>query len=177
MLAVAGEAAGVGEARARLEALWDLHAIDVRRVLGAFGLSGDRLDEALQDTFARLGAALARLDPTRPARAFLLGIARHVAVDATARARRTEGLGARDPIGRESTEGRAERRELRGLVRTSLAELEPELRTALLLRHVGGLTMEELAEALECSVPTARARLAAAGHLLAGELRRRGVVP
>jgi len=42
---------------------------------------------------------------------------------------------------------------------------------------VTGLTMEELAGSLGCSVPTARSRLRQAARLLATELRRRGVVP
>ena len=58
-----------------------------------------------------------------------------------------------------------------------LSALEPELRTAIVLRHVNGLTMQELATALDCSVPTARNRLRRAAHLLARELRLRGVVP
>lgn len=177
MVTLMGEAAaGVGR-RAALEALWDAHARDVRRLLAAFGLRGEALEEALQETFVRLGAALSRLAPGRSPRAFLMGIARHVAVDATGRARRVEGLGTREPTGGERPEAGAERRELEGLVRQALDELEPELRAALHLRHVGGLTMEELADALACSVPTARARLIAAGHRLAGGLRRRGVVP
>jgi RNA polymerase sigma-70 factor (ECF subfamily) len=178
MVLVAGEpGTRAGALEDELGAVWDRHAQDARRVLAAFGLREERLDDALQETFARLGAALRRGGEARSPRAFLLGIARHVAVDVTARARRTEPL-AREPQGREGApDERAAQRELAGLVRAACEELPAELRSALHLRHVGGLTMEELAEALDCSVPTARARLTAAGHRLAGELRRRGVVP
>jgi RNA polymerase sigma-70 factor (ECF subfamily) len=174
------EETGVAERRAALGGLWDAHAGGARRLLAAFGLRGDGLDDALQEVFVRLGAALARLDAPA-SRAFVYGVARHVAVDATTRARKVEGLGVRDPVdgGRAAGDpaGRAEERELAGLVRAAAAELEPELQAALHLRHLNELTMEELAAALECSVPTARARLVSAAHLLAAALRRRGVVP
>ena len=178
MVLVAGEAqTGSEQRRAELEALWDRHAQDARRVLAAFGLRGERLEDAVQETFLRAGGALARQVETRSPRAFLLGIARHVAVDATARARRTQGLAQEPPERGRGPEARAERREVAALVRAASEELAPELRAALHLRHVGGLSMEELAQALGCSVPTARARLVSAGHLLAAGLRRRGVVP
>lgn len=167
----------VAERRAALGGLWDAHAGGVRRLLAAFGLRGDGLDDALQEVFVRLGAALLRLDAPA-SRAFVYGVARHVAVDATARARRVDGLGSEPAERAPGDPARAaEQSELSGLVRSAAAELEPELQAALHLRHLNELTMEELAAALECSVPTARARLVSAAHLLAAALRRRGVVP
>ncbi len=68
----------------------------------------------------------------------------------------------------------AERREQ---VAAALEALEREHRTVIALRHVNGLGMGELAQALTCSRPTARARLRSASHLFALELRRRGLVP
>lgn len=77
----------------------------------------------------------------------------------------------------DSASGKVARAEERALVGQALAALEPDVRAALVLRHVNGLTMRELAAGLGCSVPTARQRLRGAAHLLARELRRRGVVP
>lgn len=177
MVLVAGSAKGEAALRSELEGLWDDHAPSARRVLAAFGLRGERLDDALQETFVRAAAALRRGTETRSSRGFLLGIARHVAVDLTARARSTEGLGA-EPLDRgRGPAARVERAELAALVRAASDELDPALRAALHLRHVGGVTMEELAQALACSVPTARARLSEAAARLAAGLRRRGVVP
>ena len=51
-----------------------------------------------------------------------------------------------------------ELRELYGVV----ASMAPELRVPLLLRRVEGLTLEEIAESVGCSLATAKRRLAAA---------------
>ena len=51
-----------------------------------------------------------------------------------------------------------ELRELYGIV----ASMAPELRVPLLLRRVEGLTLEEIAESVGCSLATAKRRLAAA---------------
>ena len=72
---------------------------------------------------------------------------------------------------------RLERAEADGLVQDALAALKPEQRSALALRHTSRLTMRELADALSCSVPTARSRLREAARLFAAELRTRGLVP
>jgi RNA polymerase sigma-70 factor (ECF subfamily) len=166
--------AGDGEA---FGALYDRHAGDVQRVvLGLrLGLGREEVEDAVQETFLRALRDLGRYDPARPLRGWVLGIARNVAVD---RCRRADvraatplddaALASGGPAGDEE----ASRVERAALVGRALAALEPEQRAALALRHVDGVTMEELALALDCSVPTARARLRAAAHLLAAALRR-----
>lgn len=170
--------------RDAVAALYDRHAPDVRRLLGALGLRGAAVDDGVQETFLRLLADLRRgarrYDPTRALRPYVLGIARHVAVDVARRASRRPA----EPLdGRALADGGAAppqdaaRREARELVHDAMAALEPDLAHALTLRHVAGLSMEELAEALGCSVPTARARLVAGAARMTGELRRRGLAP
>ena len=77
---------------------------------------------------------------------------------------------------RSDTPERAERAERRDLVQDALAALAPEQRAALALRHATRLTMQELANSLSCSIPTARSRLREAAHRFSVELRSRGVL-
>lgn len=166
---------------AALGALYDELARDVQRCLVALrlGLRPLEVEDAVQETFLRLFRALDRLDPARPAKAYALGIARHVAQDLVRRreVRRTE---EGDPDQRPSdrrTSDLAERSEEAALVQEALAALSLAEREVLALRHQAELTMEALAGALRCSVPTARNRLREAARRFAQELRARGVVP
>lgn len=170
-----------GDAEA-LGDLYDRHAREVQRLLLALRVGLDRasLDDALQETFLRLlaDAKRGRYDSSRPLRPYLLGMARNVAV--TFARRRREA-----PMANESErgDGRAEPpelaigRETSSRVAAALVALDPEMRSLLVLKHEHGLTMIELAAALRCSVPTARARLGEAAVRFARELRRCGLDP
>jgi RNA polymerase sigma-70 factor (ECF subfamily) len=166
---------------AALGALYDLLAADVQRCLVALriGLSPVEVEDALQETFLRLFRGLDRLDPARSPKAWALGIARHVAHD-MARRRRVRRAEEGDPD-RRAGEGRTSDAVARGeesaLVREALDALPDAEREVLALRHQSRLTMEALAGALRCSVPTARGRLRAAASRFAAELRARGVLP
>ena len=171
--AEAGEADAFGELYAEL-------APEVQRFLLGLRLPLSRgdLEDALQETFLRVLEGLPAFDRERSLVAYALGIARHVALDLCRR-----GPPAPAPVdpdaleGERSTSERVRQREHAELVEDALAALPAKLRTALTLRHVNRLKMSELAEALGCSLPTARARLEAAGLQLGQELRRLGVVP
>ncbi len=129
-----------------------------------------------EHTFLRLirlhreHGALPTFDASRSLTAYVLGVARHVALDLCRRPR-TDQLDETSVAKGEEPGRELERRDL---VERAMASLEPDHRTALVLRHVSGLSMEELSQALDCSVPTARARVEDAGRLLALDLRRRG---
>lgn len=164
--------------------LYDRLAPDVARFLRGVSrrLRGARLDDAVQETFVRLLSRLPKLQQTAQLRAYTLGVARHVALDALRRAetrgRRELEVGARRlREAAEPADARLERAELAALGRELLDDLDPELRLVISLRHVSQLTMPELAIALGCSVPTARSRLRMAVRRLAAALRERGVDP
>lgn len=162
-------------------AIYDQHVQDVHRLLLGLrlGLSREELEDAVQETWMRVLRDLPRYDTGRALRPWILAIARHVAVDRCRRAqvRAAESLepGALVDGGASPGAETAARAERAGLVAAAMAALDPEHRAALALRHLDGLSMDDLAVALGCSVPTARARLRGAAHLLAGELRRRGL--
>lgn len=141
------------------------------RVLDAAGC-----EDALQEAFLRLVDKLPALEEPARVRGYALGIARHVALDLARRAR-PAGL---EP-GREAAAPAAEagllEAERAAIVNGALAALPAPLHEALALRHLAGCTLAELACALDCSLPTARARLREAAAQLALELRRRGLDP
>lgn len=59
----------------------------------------------------------------------------------------------------DSPEGLALQEELRHAVEGAIAALPEELRTAILLREIDGLSYEEIAQAMECPVGTVRSRI------------------
>jgi len=165
--------------RAALASIYADLAGDVARYLRSLrlGLDHQELEDAVQEAFLRLFRSLRGFERGRALRPFVLGIARNVAIDRLRRRRPAADVAVeRLPGGAPAADGAA-RAERSDLIGAALAAIEPELRTALALRHTAGLSMRELGEALGCSQPTARARLREAAHLLAVELRRRGVVP
>lgn len=135
-------------------------------------LSQSELEDATQETFLRLFVDLQRLDPSRSARSYVLGIARHIALD-ICRKKRPPIL--REPGAAPAVVDDIARGEESLLVQQALAALSPEHRTLLSLRHVSHLTQRELAQTLGCSRPTVRARLQRAARAFALELGRRGV--
>lgn len=144
------------------------------------GLAPAELQDAVQDTFVRLFGQLDRLDGTRSLQPYVLGIARHVALDLLrkkARPEKAAGSGIERMADSTDVAGAVERGEQDVLVAQTLDALQPDQRAVLTLRHINGLTMEQLATSLGCSVPTARSRLRSAARALAGELRQRGVLP
>lgn len=59
----------------------------------------------------------------------------------------------------DSPEGVVMREELRETVENTIASLPDELRTAIMLREIDGLSYEEIAHAMECPVGTVRSRI------------------
>jgi RNA polymerase sigma-70 factor (ECF subfamily) len=59
----------------------------------------------------------------------------------------------------DSPEGIVLREELREVVETTIGLLPEELRTAIMLREIDGMSYEEIARAMECPVGTVRSRI------------------
>jgi RNA polymerase sigma-70 factor (ECF subfamily) len=66
--------------------------------------------------------------------------------------------------------GEAERSEVAARVQAALLRLSPKLRAIAVLRYVEGLSYEDLAEVLACSMGTVKSRLSRAHAALAAEL-------
>jgi len=61
--------------------------------------------------------------------------------------------------------------EIAGTVQAALDELPEDLRTAILLRELEGLSYEEIADAMECPVGTVRSRIFRAREAIDKHLR------
>lgn len=168
------------EAESAFRSIYERHARAVYRFLERLLGDQESAEDALQETFVRLHRGLKSFDPTRPLRPFLFSVARNVAIDAI-RARqkrpRPDALPPEQPaVASPDSSEAASRSERRKLVHDALAALAPEHRALLLLRHVEGQKLEEIADSSDCTVRTAYNRLRAASVLLERELKRRGVL-
>eukprot|EP00913_Durusdinium_trenchii_P028510 g26738.t1 len=67
-------------------------------------------------------------------------------------------------------------RELAELVDEMLAEIPEEQRMTFVLHHVSGLTLSEVADAMDTTLPTSKSRLRLAREKLSEKLQRRGVI-
>lgn len=59
----------------------------------------------------------------------------------------------------DTPEGLALSDEIRETVQDAIAELPPDLRTAIVLREIEGMSYEEIAQTMECPVGTVRSRI------------------
>jgi RNA polymerase sigma-70 factor (ECF subfamily) len=71
----------------------------------------------------------------------------------------------------ETPEGFAMQEELRRTVESAMAELPEELRTAIMLREIDGLSYEEIATAMDCPVGTVRSRIFRAREAIDARIR------
>lgn len=166
--------------RAAEEMLYRRHAPSVLRLATRLLRSREDALDVLQDTFV---AAFEDIGALRDPDAFRSWVHR-VAVRLVHRRFRRRKLLAMLGLGREaeaisledladervSPESRVELRWLDG----ALAKLDDKTRIAWMLRHVEGLSLEETADACECSLATAKRRIAA-GDAVVKEHAGRGV--
>ena len=166
--------------------LFDQHSPAVWRFLKDLLRDEAAADEATQETFVRAHARLGSMREETRLISWLLGIARHVYLEA----RRREGAVAYLDVADDTheplleavqpsptPESRLLDRELEGLLAEALGGLREERRAALLLRIDHGLAYEDIAQVMNWSLPKVkneihRARLQLrerlAGHVGAG---------
>lgn len=156
--------------------LHERHAAVALRFLRALCGSEVAAQDAFQETLLRALEALPRFEPGRSFRAWLLGVARHAALDLLRRerVRAAEPL-PKTPLPARVTPCRLEQAELAALVHHALDALPKDLRRACELRQLEGGSHQAVADALGCSLSTAKTRQRQALTLLAQELRRRGL--
>lgn len=131
------------------------------------GNPDDALDVA-QEALLRLFGTLARVDPERPIRPYLLRIVRNLVWDQL-RKRRVRKTRSLEDEGRElvldppdpslGPEDLAARRELQRILWTQLATLPARQREVVALRDYMGLSYAEIARALRIPVGTVMSRL------------------
>lgn len=140
-----------------------------RRVLNiAYQFTGrrDEAEELAQEVFLRVFRSLRQFDLTTHFVPWLVRVSRNLCIDEhRSRAREKAALVA-DEVDPERTEDTGaspyrnlEEKELEQRVRRGLAELGEELRTALVLRDLQGLSYSEIAEVLHLAVGTVKSRI------------------
>lgn len=167
--------AQAGESAA-FRALFERHVVAVRRFLRDLLRQSDAADDATQETFARAHAQLQKLTDHDRFKPWVLGIARNVAFEAR-RVRQHDELDDDDDstpsavIPSPDPEAVLLDAELQQHFNEALGVLSPNRRAALLMRVDHGLGYDEIAAALNWSIPTVkneihRARLKLRAHLL-----------
>ena len=154
---------GAGEATRAFEALYRRHRSYVLRVAMRFARDRDIALDALQETFCYL---LRKFPPEGEGlelkaklTSLLYPVAKHYAMDMRRKADRESSADA-------APEPRAPDPPPSG-IEGALSRLSPERREVLVLRFVDGLTMEEIAAALDIPVGTVKSRT----HLAIRQLR------
>ncbi|MFT3743243.1 MAG: sigma-70 family RNA polymerase sigma factor [Pyrinomonadaceae bacterium] len=75
-----------------------------------------------------------------------------------------------EPRGGEMQQLMAETAEISGSIQREVAKLRPKLREPIILKYVEGLSYQEIAEVLECSIGTVASRLNRGHKILASRL-------
>ena len=151
-----------GESAALAE-LMDRYAPGLMRYATHFLQSADDADEVLQDTFVRAERAIRRGVRPDQLSAWLFRITVN-----RCRSRRKQfwrfigGEAGEAVIARASTAPRAEDHEWRDEISRALAQLSAPTREAFLLKHVEGLTYEEMTSITGAGIPALKMRVSRA---------------
>lgn len=125
----------------------------VSRTLGRLGIAPSDLPDGVHDVFVIVYRKWGELDPTRPVRPWLYGIARKWAAGARRKTRELadDALDPAAPANGSHYE--------RDLLWRALAALDDDRRDVVVLHDLDGFTSKEIAEALDLSPNTVRSRL------------------
>ena len=141
----------------------------------AVRMLGDREDaqEALQDAFIRAYRALSRCDDPERFGSWLFSILVNRCRTAGARATRRSRTFVSDEAAAHVAvdDQRAEQAAMREEIERALAQLDPDQREAFLLKHVEGLSYEEIAELTGAGVSALKMRVKRACDRLRGLLQ------
>jgi RNA polymerase sigma-70 factor (ECF subfamily) len=144
------------------DSLYQQHGIAVLRYLRS-KLSSDYAEDLLQETFVQAMQSRAQMKSVKSPRAWLIAIARHLALNQQRVLRRSEAL--REDLAQSAPAADARL----DAMRDAIAQLSPVLREALEFRLRDGLSYEEIADVLAIPVGTVRSRL----HHALRELKQR----
>lgn len=143
--------------KARLRELFKAHADLIWRLIRRQGLTADQADDGLQQSFM---VALERLDEIKPGseRSFLCSTAILVTRGLT---RRREDLPGDlpDRASEANPESELEQKRRRALLQRVLDQLDDDLRWALVLHEIEGLSKRECSEALQIPEGTVASRV------------------
>ena len=161
----------MGRAKLRIplpfEQIMQRHEREIMRYLLRVSGNGADAADLFQETWLRAYRAYPRLEPTSEIRPWLYAIAvnlcRNRARDGARRARMTVAAGKKNSPAERTAANEAGFAENDGYaavrLRELLASLPPKQRQALHLRYFAGLDFAQIAAAMSCSEPSARANV------------------
>jgi RNA polymerase sigma factor (sigma-70 family) len=192
-------ATGMGQERSEgplsIDAGFASEVESFRRVVSAViasilrqGIRHADVEDCTHETFERAYRSRERLRPGEPLRPWLLGIARHVALD-TVRARQRRGrmivtdrvdqdeaLVERVPDSAPSAQEQLERAQRSALLRNAMESLPADLGRALVMYHVDGLAYRDIAERMNVPIGTVCTWISRGRRAVASALEERGVL-
>jgi RNA polymerase sigma-70 factor (ECF subfamily) len=156
------------------KAFGELYMFYAPRVFSvAYGLLMDREDalEVTQVTFLRAWRAFGRFDLTRPLYPWLYKIARNRCYSRLADRKRQPALLELEDTRCANGNNRSKLVDLREDISRALAQLKPEFREIIILRHFEELSYKEIAMVVGCPEGTVMSRLHAARRALRHHLQ------
>ena len=162
-----------GEERApSFKEVYDEHFRFVWRIVRRLGIDGEQVDDVVQDVFVVVHRRLGDFEGRSSAKTWLYGIVRRVVADHRRTLRRKPGHEVADipaesdpdvmTSGDQSPQASVEQSERVRLLHRLLGELDDDKRDVFVLSELEGLTMVEIAEALDVNANTIASRLRAA---------------
>lgn len=163
----------------------------LQRLVGRFVRDTDRVDDLVQESFIRAYRALPRFRGDSAFYTWLYRIAVNTAKKALMEDRRSPVWSASDrPIGSGESDGEQETlppggeprdeatpeailasRQVAQAVQAAVDDLSEELRQAIVLREIEGLSYDEIAQLMGCPIGTVRSRIFRAREAIAQRLR------
>jgi RNA polymerase sigma-70 factor (ECF subfamily) len=146
------------------ETLYRRHFRTVVSYLANRTSRGQACEDLAQEVFARIWRQRSRYQPLAPLRSYLLGVAANVLREDRAKSREpipldTHALEALPDTSRPAPPSQAQSAEQLQAVRTLMASLPPRQRQAVELMYLAGLSPEDAARRLDCSIKTLYAHL------------------
>lgn len=108
-------------------------------------------EDVVQETFTRAAKRIGTLDDPARLGFWLVGIARHVAVDVVRGRTREQPLAGQDPPARGNPGGDAARSELRDTLRAVIAGLPEDQRDLFAMKYVAGMGYRQIGHVLGLS--------------------------
>jgi len=128
-----------------------------------------------QQVFLKLMSGITRFEGRSGFSTWLYRLVANACLDGARRSRSRPQAGESAALDRLSTapsqEADLERAETAGSIQAAVAALPPKLRMPILLRYFEGLSYEEIAAALDCSMGTVASRLSRGHRMLAQKLQ------
>ncbi len=159
------------------EAMRDLYVGNQRRVysvaMNYFGGNRELAEDITQKVFLKL---LTRMDFRGDSEftTWLYRITVNACVDETRKMRRFVGIaglfGTGEPRAKHVQQLMAETEDVSNAVQREVARLKPKFRVPVLLKYVEGLSYQEIAEVMGCSIGTVSSRLNRGHKMLASRL-------